>query len=289
MSERKVLTKYYPPDWDPRQISRKKGPKVDKPLQTVRLMAPFSMKCTSCGEFIGKGRKFNSRKETPTDEKYLNIQIHYFHIKCTRCSSPIVFRTDPKNTDYKMVKGAIRNMEPWHNKAAEQESLDDKLDRLEKEEAEAAGEEQEEKNAMADLEARTQRAREEIEVADALDRIRMQNAARARASGHDVQDGVVYAAQEKLDEEDRLDAEAARRAFENYRSKLDEEIIEEGIEEEPEAEEEQEQQQAASRPKDNPSSALISSSSSQPSAVFAKKKKQKKNYAGMLGIKGKKA
>lgn len=54
MSERKVLTKYYPPDFDPSAITRKPkhlrqtGPKVI----TVRLMAPFSMKCTSCGELF---------------------------------------------------------------------------------------------------------------------------------------------------------------------------------------------------------------------------------------------
>ena len=69
MSERKVLQKYYPPDWDPGKIERRRGPKQTGPkVQTVRLMAPFSMKCTSCGEFIYKGRKFNARKET-TDEK----------------------------------------------------------------------------------------------------------------------------------------------------------------------------------------------------------------------------
>ena len=39
----------------------------------------------SCGEYIYKGRKFNSRKET-TDEKYLNIPIYRFYIRCTRCS-----------------------------------------------------------------------------------------------------------------------------------------------------------------------------------------------------------
>ena len=50
MSERKVLTKYYPPDFDPSKIARTRGPKPAGPkLQTVRLMAPFSMKCTSCG------------------------------------------------------------------------------------------------------------------------------------------------------------------------------------------------------------------------------------------------
>lgn len=50
MSERKVLTKYYPPDFDPSKIARTRGPKTPGPkVQTVRLMAPFSMKCTSCG------------------------------------------------------------------------------------------------------------------------------------------------------------------------------------------------------------------------------------------------
>lgn len=63
-------------------------------------MAPFSMKCTTCGEFIYRGRKFNSRKETPLDEKYLGIQIFFFSIKCTRCSAevclpvPIAFGLD---------------------------------------------------------------------------------------------------------------------------------------------------------------------------------------------------
>ncbi|KAG9568736.1 hypothetical protein KCV01_g19843, partial [Aureobasidium melanogenum] len=70
MSERKVLQKYFPPDFDPSKMVRQRGPKKTGPLlQTVRLMAPFSMKCNACGEFIYKGRKFNARKET-TDEKY---------------------------------------------------------------------------------------------------------------------------------------------------------------------------------------------------------------------------
>src|SRR4051812_31770330 len=60
MSERKVLTKYYPPEFDPSKIAR--TPKHLRPTGPktipVRLMAPCSMKCTSCGEYIYKGRKF---------------------------------------------------------------------------------------------------------------------------------------------------------------------------------------------------------------------------------------
>jgi hypothetical protein len=86
MSERKVLTKYYPPDFDPSKIVRSRAPKQAGPkVQTVRLMAPFPMKCTACGEYIYKGRKFNARKET-TEEKYYSIPIYRFYIRCTRCS-----------------------------------------------------------------------------------------------------------------------------------------------------------------------------------------------------------
>ena len=85
MSERKVLQKWYPADFDPSKIQRTRGPKqVGPKTQTVRLMAPFSMKCTSCGEYIYKGRKFNARKET-TDDKYVGITIYRFYIRCTRC------------------------------------------------------------------------------------------------------------------------------------------------------------------------------------------------------------
>ena len=94
MSERKVLTKYYPPDFDPSAIGRTRKPKDAGPrVQPVRLMAPFSMKCTTCGEYIYKGRKFNARMSDPnnprreheanypagketTDEKYYNITIY---------------------------------------------------------------------------------------------------------------------------------------------------------------------------------------------------------------------
>jgi DNA-directed RNA polymerase subunit RPC12/RpoP len=105
MSERKVLTKYYPPDFDPAAIGRVRKPKDAGPrLQTVRLMAPFGMKCVTCGEYIYKGRKFNARKET-TDEKYYNIPVYRFYIRCTRCSAEITFKTDPKNMDYECLNG----------------------------------------------------------------------------------------------------------------------------------------------------------------------------------------
>lgn len=97
MSERKVIQKYIPPDFNPSELKRVRRPKPEGPkLQTVRLMAPFSMRCLSCGEYNPKGRKYNARKET-TSERYYSIPIYRFYIKCQRCSAELVFKTDPRN------------------------------------------------------------------------------------------------------------------------------------------------------------------------------------------------
>lgn len=217
MSERKVLTKYYPPDFDPSAIGRtpkhlrQKGPKVI----TVRLMAPFSMKCTNCGEYIYRGRKFNARKQT-LEERYLSIPIYRFYIRCTRCSGEITFRTDPKNMDYECEKGAKRNFEPWRDSKDEKynETEQETLDRLEREENEE--QEQLERDKMAELEEKMQDSKREMAIADALDEIRTRNAriARNESKGDEVALNFV---RDEVDEarlrEEKEDEEAARRAF----------------------------------------------------------------------------
>ena len=221
MSERKVLTKYYPPDFDPGKITRTPrhlrpaGPKLIK----VRLMAPFSMKCTSCGEYIYKGRKFNAQKGT-TDEKYLNISIFRFFIKCTRCSGEITFKTDPKNMDYTCERGAKRNFEMWRQGMEQEidETDEQRLDRLEREEAEA--EEMEEENAMAELEQKMEESKREMKIADALDDIRTRNARieRGEKGGSGIEDaltGVRNEAEDQRRKAEREDEEMTRRAFEN--------------------------------------------------------------------------
>ncbi len=52
MSERKVLNKYYPPDFDPSKIPKCKEPR--NKTFCIRLMAPCNMRCTTCGEYIYK-------------------------------------------------------------------------------------------------------------------------------------------------------------------------------------------------------------------------------------------
>ena len=214
MSERKVLSKYYPPDFDPSKIARTRGPKTPGPkVQTVRLMAPFSMKCTQCGEYIYKGRKFNARKET-TDEKYFSIAIYRFYIRCTRCSAEITFKTDPKNMDYECEKGAKRNFEVWRQNpgegnGGEMETEQERLDRLEAEEAEMG--------VMENLETKVVDAKREMEIADALDEIRTRNARNERAGKKgDMEDLAKQAEEEREAEKKRIEAEdeeAARKAF----------------------------------------------------------------------------
>ncbi|KAF2403190.1 DUF572-domain-containing protein [Trichodelitschia bisporula] len=206
MSERKVLTKYYPPDFDPSKLERSRGGKSTGPKSTtVRLMAPFSMRCTACGEYIYKGRKFNARKETAA-EKYLTIPIFRFYIRCTRCSGEIVFRTDPKNMDYIAERGAKRNFEPWREERTE-ETDQERLDRLEQEELE--------KDAMGMLEAKTVDAKTEMAIADALDEIRSRNARNEMQAEKGDVPIVRDVRDEERERQEREDEEAAKRAFES--------------------------------------------------------------------------
>ncbi|KAK3696337.1 Pre-mRNA-splicing factor cwf16 [Vermiconidia calcicola] len=257
MSERKVLQKYYPPDFDPSKIERQRGKKPSSGLknQQVRLMAPFSMRCTSCGEYVYKGRKFNARKET-TEEKYYAITIYRFYIRCTRCSAEITFKTDPKNMDYECERGAKRNFEPWREAKLAEETEEERLDRLEKEENE--------RDAMKELEQKTMDAKTEMAIADALDDVRTRNAQRERADVDGAMSSV--AVPKKDDEEEMIEREIAEQARLAFQSATGERI-------------------KRLEPEENADDADVA-----PAPAPVRKlqgKKGKKDYAGLLGIKKK--
>ncbi|KAI5967249.1 cwf16 [Candida margitis] len=132
MSERKAINKYYPPDYDPSKVVKKKK----NPNQTIkiRMMAPYSMRCLRCNEYIAERRSFNARKEV-TPERYLNIKIVRFYITCPGCNNTITFKTNPAEAGYTPEEGAVRNFEP-SKKKRKQESEDDLLKRLQSEEEE---------------------------------------------------------------------------------------------------------------------------------------------------------
>ncbi|CAH3021069.1 unnamed protein product [Porites evermanni] len=150
--------KYYPPDFDASKIP-KLGLSRDRQY-VVRLMAPFNMRCTTCGEYIYKGKKFNARKETVQNETYLGLLRFRFYIRCPRCVSEITFKTDPENTDYVCENGATRNFQA-------QKLMEDEENRKQKEE-----EEEEQNNPMKALEKRTKESKQEMDILEKLEELR---------------------------------------------------------------------------------------------------------------------
>ncbi|KAH7351862.1 hypothetical protein KP509_19G017800 [Ceratopteris richardii] len=171
MGERKVLNKYYPPDFDPSKIPRLRLPKNRQ--MKVRMMLPMSIRCNTCGNYIYKGTKFNSRKEDVVGETYLGIQIFRFYFKCTKCSAEITYKTDPKNSDYTVEAGATRNFEPWRS---EDEAIDEAK---KKRDAEEMG------DSMKALENRTLDSKREMDIISTLDEL-ISMKARHQAIGTEV-------------------------------------------------------------------------------------------------------
>jgi len=161
MSERKVLNKYYPPDFDPSKIPRAKQSRNKK--FTVRLMAPCNMRCNTCSEYIYKGKKFNARKEDVEDETYMGLRIYRFYFKCPRCLAEISFKTDLENTDYVIEAGATRNFMAL--KLAEEQAEREERERIEEEAS----------NPMKLLESRTKQSRNEMASLEALEELREMN------------------------------------------------------------------------------------------------------------------
>eukprot|EP00741_Cyanophora_paradoxa_P020255 tig00021238_g19549.t1 len=202
MGERKVINKYYPPDFDPEKLTKRKRPKNDQ--IKIRMMMPMSVQCTTCGEYIYKGKKFNSRKETVENEDYLGIKIFRLYMRCPRCSAEFTIKTDPKNSDYTAEVGVIRNFEPWKARAEEEER------------AKSQRANEEEGNAMKALENRTMDSKREMDILDALDEIKALNAANSATDVDSLLDERRREAAEKRrlqeEEDDRLAAEMFRKA-----------------------------------------------------------------------------
>ncbi|XP_026192789.1 YJU2 splicing factor homolog [Cyclospora cayetanensis] len=138
MADRKVLVKYYPPDFDfdklqakkkalriqQQQQKRRRGDVFDPPqkrhknkIMNVRMMFPFTLKCGTCSEFIYVGTKFNSRVEKVEGEDYLGIIKWRFYGRCPHCRAEVCFKTDPQNCDYVLEWGGTRMCDPLRDQA----------------------------------------------------------------------------------------------------------------------------------------------------------------------------
>jgi RNase P subunit RPR2 len=166
MGERKVLNKYIPADFDPSFVPRGKKLSAKDGTVPVRMMLPFSVLCDNCNTFLYRGRKFNSKKEAMggPDGKYLGITRWRFYIKCTHCSRPLTFLTDPKNADYEMESGGTRNYEIQKDKIATEDQISAERDKEEKE------------DPMKALENRVLESQSEMADLDNLEEIKAMNA-----------------------------------------------------------------------------------------------------------------
>lgn len=193
------MNKYYPPDFDPSKIPKSKEKR--NATFAIRLMAPCNMRCTTCGEYIYKGRKFNARKEDVDDMNYLGLRIYRFYIKCTACVSEICFRTDPETTDYVLEAGATRNFEAL-------KKAEDQADR----EHEARREELE-NNPMKLLEERTAASKNEMEVAESLEELRELNRRTVAVDYSTMLASYQKANETEQEEEERKDEEFVKAVF----------------------------------------------------------------------------
>eukprot|EP00750_Incisomonas_marina_P032006 INCI8741.1.p1 GENE.INCI8741.1~~INCI8741.1.p1 ORF type:complete len:352 (-),score=91.04 INCI8741.1:388-1443(-) len=200
MGERKVLNKYYPPDFDTIYLKkfgqRNTGYDPHKQIE-VRMMLPFSVQCVKCGEFSYRGKKFNSRKENVHGEDYKGIKKVRFYMKCGVCSNIFSIKTDPEHGDYEVEFGVTRNFESW-TKAKEE----DERERKEREDEEMG-------DSMKALENRTLQQKMEADQMDALDGILAMNKRNETVNI----DGLLQTREaKKAQEEARKNAEAKKAA-----------------------------------------------------------------------------
>jgi coiled-coil domain-containing protein 130 len=116
---------YIHPEWRPEYggISKFAGSTGANQYQKygiIRFELPFDGWCTKCERHIGKGTRFNAKKDK--DGKYFTTQIYSFSMKCASCDNELIIKTDPQNNTYDYAQG-IRKMEQDYEMNQELDSI----------------------------------------------------------------------------------------------------------------------------------------------------------------------
>lgn len=216
MGERKVLNKYYPPDFDPDKLrdNKKLIRRQRAKYQEIRMMMPWTAVCLTCGEFIPRGKKVNSRMERFRSDHF-GVYAFRFFIRCLVCREHFTFVTDPKNADYVPERNCKRTFDLW----IEERDREAAKGRLEPVLEGEDGEEEEEEDQMAALEARTRESKREIDAMDALDELRSMNARNQAVDLDGLLKGMVQPAKEDqpVAEISKEEEEEVKRLFQQRR------------------------------------------------------------------------
>eukprot|EP01031_Cornospumella_fuschlensis_P032279 gene32279-39038_t len=99
---------YYPPEWRPEMggISKFQGSKGKNQYEQygiIRFELPFDAWCLNCKRHMGKGLRFNAKKDKAG--KYFSTTIWEFKTKCYSCDQEFVIRTNPQESTYDYVSG----------------------------------------------------------------------------------------------------------------------------------------------------------------------------------------
>lgn len=200
MADQKVMNRYYPPDFDPSKLlpvkairpKRTPGPRQ----MSIRMMMPFTMRCSACGEYMYIATKFNSRCEKIPGTTSLGLNAYRFFGSCKHCKAEFVFRTDPEHSDYVLESGGSRTYEAFKD-----------ADYAEAEVARAKAEEEGNSESVA-LESKIYDTAEEMRRIEELGELRAINKREAR------RDIAIDAAIDKLTKSIEEENEAAIRAQE---------------------------------------------------------------------------
>lgn len=218
------MNEYYPPDFDPEKLPRLKtlaawsgqGAQGRDRVMEIRTMLPWNIRCNTCGHYMYRGTKFNSRVEAATDyPKYLEyITIRRFYIRCTNCVNNITFVTDPEAVDYAMEHGATRLFETRRLNAT-----------LEKEEKEKREKDAKE-NPMAALEKRTQDSQKEMVLMERLSELTEERKAKLKISDDLLLLNIQRGADERKATDERILTKIAREVLRKETSLDENESIE---------------------------------------------------------------